>query len=162
MSLKDKLGSTLKQATNYLGNVNIKDKVIEMKDKTIDKVKGIDNPDHYTAPAGFELFKIPVAISTAEITRTLDKVEPFHLKEKDKIIDAYVRLLSLLGQDETIINAITATMKKTYLIVCIYSFFLPVPWSNGSATMAIWTGCVRPDLVKILGLRLSLKADSTQ
>lgn len=117
MSLKDKLGSTLKQATNYLGNVNIKDKVIEMRDKTIDKVKGIDNPDHYTAPVGFELFKIPVAISTAEITRTLDKVEPFHLKEKDKIIDAYVRLLSLLGQDETIINAITATMKKTYLIV---------------------------------------------
>lgn len=117
MSLKDKLGSTLRQATDYLGNVNLKDKVIEMKDKTIDKVKGIDNPDHYTAPNGFELFKIPVAISTAEITKTLDKIEPFHLKEKDKIVDAYVRMLSLLSEDEKIIDAITATMKRTYLIV---------------------------------------------
>lgn len=88
MSLKDKLGNTIKQATEYLGNVNLKDKVIEMKDKTIDKVKGIDNPDHYTAPIGFELFKIPVAISTAEVTKTLDKIEPFQLKEKDKIVDA--------------------------------------------------------------------------
>lgn len=117
MSFKDKLGSTLKQATDYLNTVNLKDKVIEMKDKTVDRVKGIDNPDHYTAPTGFELFKIPVAISTAEITRTLDKIEPFHLKEKDKIIDAYVRLLSLLAENEKIMDAITATMKKTYLIV---------------------------------------------
>lgn len=117
MSLRDKLGSTLKQATDYLETVNLKDKVIEMKDKTIDRVKGIDNPDHYTAPAGFELFKIPVAISSPEITKTLDKIEPFHLREKDKIIDAYVRLLALLSEDEKIIDAITATMKKTYLIV---------------------------------------------
>ncbi len=117
MSLKDKLGDTIRQATDYINNVNLKDKVLEMKDKTVDRVKGIDNPDHYTAPNGFELFKIPVAISTAEITRTLDKIEPFHLKEKDKIIDAYVRLLSLIAEDEKIIDAITATMRKTYLIV---------------------------------------------
>ncbi len=117
MSLKDKLGSTFKQATDYLGNVNFKNKIVEMKGKTIDKVKRIDNPDHYTAPAGFERFKIPVAISTAEITKTLDKIEPFHLKEKEKIVDAYVRLLSLLTEDEKIVAAITATMKKTYLIV---------------------------------------------
>lgn len=117
MSFKDKLESTIKQATNYLGNVNLKDKVIEIKDKTVDKVKGVDNPDHYTAPAGFELFKIPVAISTAEITRTLEKIEPFQLKEKDKIVDAYVRMQTLLTDGEKIIDAITATMKKTYLMV---------------------------------------------
>lgn len=117
MSWKDKLGNVVKQAGNYLENTNLKEKMVEMKDRTVDKMKGIDNPEHYTAPNGFTLFKIPVAISTAEITRTLEKIEPFSLKEQDKIVDAYVRLMSLLADKEMIKDAIIATMKKTYLIV---------------------------------------------
>lgn len=117
MSWRDKLGNVVKQAGNYFENTNLKEKMVEIKDKTMDKMKGIDNPEHYTAPNGFTLFKIPVAISTAEITRTLEKIEPFSLKEQDKIVDAYVRLLSLLTDTEKIQDAIIATMKKTYLIV---------------------------------------------
>lgn len=117
MSLKEKLGQAFKQAGSYLEQANLKEKIVEMKDKTVDKVKGIDNPDHYTAPTGFTLFKIPVALSIPEISSSLDQLARFSLKDQDKIADAYTRVLSLMDKNESIVNAITASMKKTYLIV---------------------------------------------
>lgn len=117
MSLKNKLGSIWKQATDYLEQNNIKEKVFDVKNKTMDKIKNIDNPEHYQAPEGFTCFPVPVAQSIPDIPNTMELLEPFALKEKNKMGDAYIRLLSLLKENETIVDAITASMKKTYLIV---------------------------------------------
>lgn len=116
MSMKNVFGNIIKQASDYLENTNIKDKLIEMKDKTVDKVKGIDNPEHYSAPSGFTLFQDPVSTEnlTAEQLKTL---KSFSLKGEKNILDAYTRLLSLLLPDEEIATMISASMKKTYLIV---------------------------------------------
>ncbi len=102
-------GNVIKQAGDYLEKSNIKEKMINAKDKTLDKVKGIDDPTHYTAPPGFTLFTHPV--STLEI----HLLESFQLKEK--MADASSRLPFLLKEGETVIDAITANMKKMYLIV---------------------------------------------
>lgn len=109
MSLKNMFGSVIKQAGDYLEKSNIKEKIINTKDKTLDKMKGIDDPSHYTAPPGFTIFTTPVG------TLEKDFLNSFHLKEK--MIEANIRLSSLLTEGETILDAITVNMKKLYLMV---------------------------------------------
>lgn len=113
MSFKDKFGNIVKQASDLIESSNLKEKVVNIKDKTIDKVKKIDNPEHYTAPNGFTLFDVPVP----ELKEDLENLKTFSLKEEKNVVDAYIRLLSLLTMNEQIICAITASLQKTYLLV---------------------------------------------
>ncbi len=140
MSLKDMFQNVVKQTNDYIEKNGIKEKVaqmkdktmstlsdvkdktmdlmVETKDKTMDKMKGVDNPAHYSAPTGFIKFTIPVIESNQSFNETtLSKLEPFALKDVDKVAEAYIRLLSLLLEGEGIIGVITASMKKLYLIV---------------------------------------------
>lgn len=118
MSLKNLFQNVVQKTSDYIEASNIKEKVKEVTDRTIDKVKDIDNPAHYTAPDGFNLFQIPVALNQSETEiEPTEKLKPFNLKDSKSIKDAYARMISLLEPKEELSNAMIVNMKKTYLIV---------------------------------------------
>lgn len=115
MALKDMLENIKKQTVEYIESTNVKEKVISVKDKAIDKIKGIDNPEHYTAPNGFNLFTEPVNTLIGE--QRIEELKKFLEKNESDMLEIFSRVISLLTENETILNIIVASMKRTFLVV---------------------------------------------
>lgn len=111
MSLKDMMNKVAKQ----IEETPIKEKVIQWKDKTMDMVKGVDNPAHYQKLPGFRLFQTPISVNLNDREKIL--VEQIGKLEEPNTRDCAIRLASILPETEQIKNIIVATMKLPYLIV---------------------------------------------
>lgn len=131
MAWKDMFQNVVKQASNYLENNNIKEKLLEVKDKTVEKVKGIDNPEHYSAPDGFVCFQTSIdKIELNELER--EQFQTFGLKEDINTITAYQRLITLLS-NETIVNMIMISMKRPFLLA----------WTNKDRLILVQKECYK-------------------
>ena len=117
MGLKDMFQNVVKGANDYLTNGNLKEKMMEIKDKTVAKVKGIDNPELYSAPEGFTVFTVPVAVSMLDANEAAkEKLKSIYSNVGEKVADSYIRLLILLSEGEKVIYEMSATMKKSYIV----------------------------------------------
>ena len=117
MGMKDMFQNVVKGANDYLTNGNLKEKMMEIKDKTVAKVKGIDNPELYSAPEGFTVFTVPVAVSMLDANEAAkEKLKSIYSNVGEKVADSYIRLLILLSEGEKVIYEMSATMKKSYIV----------------------------------------------
>ena len=109
MGLKDMFQNVVKGANDYLTNGNLKEKMMEIKDKTVAKVKGIDNPELYSAPEGFTVFTVPVAVSMLDANEAAkEKLKSIYSNVGEKVADSYIRLLILLSEGEKVIYEMSA------------------------------------------------------